>query len=172
MNPGCLQGYVTTLKRNGSDYSATILGALFNAGHITIWTDVDGVFSADPRKVARCRPFLLCFATLNVLHVVSLSGWNSELRRQSVTHVKSAGLSEGRRQSSAAPLEACNSSSTAVGLESAGASAAALPRASTAWHILSFLHRFPGVHGMPQLERPRISGNALRSRHAGSSLFE
>ena len=40
-----------TLKRNGSDYSATILGALFRCGHITIWTDVDGVFSADPRKV-------------------------------------------------------------------------------------------------------------------------
>lgn len=42
---------MTTLKRNGSDYSATILGALFAAGHITIWTDVDGVYSADPRKV-------------------------------------------------------------------------------------------------------------------------
>jgi hypothetical protein len=42
---------VTTLKRNGSDYSATILGALFQSGHITIWTDVDGVYSADPRKV-------------------------------------------------------------------------------------------------------------------------
>lgn len=46
-----MQGFVTTLKRNGSDYSATILGALFRAGHITIWTDVDGVYSADPRKV-------------------------------------------------------------------------------------------------------------------------
>ncbi len=45
-----VQGYVTTLKRNGSDYSATILGALFRAGAITIWTDVDGVYSADPRK--------------------------------------------------------------------------------------------------------------------------
>ena len=45
-----MQGYVTTLKRNGSDYSATILGALFAAGHITIWTDVNGVYSADPRK--------------------------------------------------------------------------------------------------------------------------
>ena len=42
-----------TLKRNGSDYSATILGALFRCGHITIWTDVNGVFSADPRKVSR-----------------------------------------------------------------------------------------------------------------------
>ena len=42
---------VTTLKRDGSDYRATILGALFQSGHITIWTDVDGVYSADPRKV-------------------------------------------------------------------------------------------------------------------------
>ena len=48
------QRQVTTLKRNGSDYSATIVGALFRSGHITIWTDVDGVFSADPRKA---RPF-------------------------------------------------------------------------------------------------------------------
>lgn len=46
-----LQGQATTLKRNGSDFSATIMGALFRSGNITIWTDVDGVYSADPRKV-------------------------------------------------------------------------------------------------------------------------
>ncbi|GMH34042.1 hypothetical protein BSKO_01876 [Bryopsis sp. KO-2023] len=45
-------GQATTLRRNGSDYSATIFGALFNSSKITIWTDVDGVFSADPRKVS------------------------------------------------------------------------------------------------------------------------
>lgn len=45
------RGQATTLKRNGSDFSATILGSLFRAGHISIWTDVDGVYSADPRKV-------------------------------------------------------------------------------------------------------------------------
>jgi uridylate kinase len=45
------RGQATTLKRNGSDFSATIMGALFRSGHITIWTDVDGVYSADPRKV-------------------------------------------------------------------------------------------------------------------------
>ena len=45
------QGRAATLRRNGSDFSATIFGALFLASHITIWTDVDGVFSADPRKV-------------------------------------------------------------------------------------------------------------------------
>lgn len=48
-----LQGQVTTLKRDGSDFSATIVGALVQGALITIWTDVDGVFSADPRKVRR-----------------------------------------------------------------------------------------------------------------------
>ncbi len=46
-------GQVTTLKRNGSDYSATIMGALVLSSNIVIWTDVDGVYSADPRKVGR-----------------------------------------------------------------------------------------------------------------------
>lgn len=41
----------TTLKRDGSDFSAAIMGALLRAGQVTIWTDVDGVYSADPRKV-------------------------------------------------------------------------------------------------------------------------
>lgn len=44
-------GVPTTLKRNGSDYSASIFGALLDASAITIWTDVDGVLSADPRRV-------------------------------------------------------------------------------------------------------------------------
>ncbi len=44
-------GVPTTLKRNGSDYSASIFGALLDARQITIWTDVDGVLSADPRRV-------------------------------------------------------------------------------------------------------------------------
>lgn len=44
-------GVYTTLKRNGSDYSGSIFGALLKAEEITIWTDVDGVYSADPRMV-------------------------------------------------------------------------------------------------------------------------
>ncbi|KAG0461629.1 hypothetical protein HPP92_021926 [Vanilla planifolia] len=44
--------YPTTLKRDGSDFSAAILGSLVRAPKVTIWTDVDGVFSADPRKVS------------------------------------------------------------------------------------------------------------------------
>ncbi len=45
------EGVPTTLKRNGSDFSASIFGALLDAAEITIWTDVDGVLSADPRRV-------------------------------------------------------------------------------------------------------------------------
>jgi aspartokinase/homoserine dehydrogenase 1 len=44
-------GVATTLKRNGSDYSASIFAALLEAMSVTIWTDVDGVLSADPRRV-------------------------------------------------------------------------------------------------------------------------
>jgi aspartokinase/homoserine dehydrogenase 1 len=44
-------GVPTTLKRNGSDFSASIFGALLGAEQITIWTDVDGILSADPRRV-------------------------------------------------------------------------------------------------------------------------
>ena len=45
------QDRVTTLGRNGSDYSGAIFAALFNADELHIWTDVDGVLSADPRVV-------------------------------------------------------------------------------------------------------------------------
>jgi aspartokinase/homoserine dehydrogenase 1 len=45
------QGLQTTLGRNGSDFSASIFGDLLDAGEIHIWTDVDGVLSADPRRV-------------------------------------------------------------------------------------------------------------------------
>ena len=46
-----LDGVATTLKRNGSDLSASIFAALLGADSVIIWTDVDGVFSADPRRV-------------------------------------------------------------------------------------------------------------------------
>lgn len=63
------QGQVTTLKRNGSDYSATIMGALVRGAHITIWTDVSGVFSADPRKVTEA----VCLGSLSYHEAWELS---------------------------------------------------------------------------------------------------
>lgn len=46
------QGQTTLLGRNGSDYSATVIGALAEVSRVTIWSDVAGVFSADPRIVS------------------------------------------------------------------------------------------------------------------------
>jgi aspartate kinase len=44
-------GLTTTLGRSGSDYTASIIGAALNSEEIWIWTDVDGVMTADPRAV-------------------------------------------------------------------------------------------------------------------------
>ena len=46
-----LEGKRSTLGRNGSDFSAAIFAKLFRAKGLTIWTDVDGIFTADPNKV-------------------------------------------------------------------------------------------------------------------------
>ncbi len=50
-----VKGIQTTLGRNGSDFSGSIFGALLNAAEIHIWTDVDGVLSADPRMVPNAQ---------------------------------------------------------------------------------------------------------------------
>ena len=49
------EGMQTTLGRNGSDYSAAIFAALTAADELDIWTDVDGVMSADPSRVPDAR---------------------------------------------------------------------------------------------------------------------
>ncbi|MDP2625150.1 MAG: lysine-sensitive aspartokinase 3 [Candidatus Peregrinibacteria bacterium] len=48
-------GETTTLGRGGSDYSAAILGVSLNAAEIQIWTDVDGMMTADPRVVSTAK---------------------------------------------------------------------------------------------------------------------
>jgi aspartokinase/homoserine dehydrogenase 1 len=49
------EGICTTLGRGGSDYSGTIIGAALEADEVWIWTDVDGVMTADPRMVPQAR---------------------------------------------------------------------------------------------------------------------
>lgn len=51
-----LDGRITTLGRGGSDFTATILGKVLNAREVWIWTDVDGVMTADPRVVKDAKP--------------------------------------------------------------------------------------------------------------------
>ncbi|MEK6876705.1 MAG: aspartate kinase, partial [Nanoarchaeota archaeon] len=49
------EGEITTLGRGGSDYTAGIVGAAINASEIQIWTDVDGIMSADPKIIENAR---------------------------------------------------------------------------------------------------------------------
>jgi aspartate kinase len=48
-------GHTTTLGRGGSDTSAAVMGAALSASEIEIWTDVDGVMTADPRRVPKAQ---------------------------------------------------------------------------------------------------------------------
>jgi len=50
-----INGATTTLGRNGSDYSAAIVGAAVDAAEVQIWTDVDGLLTCDPRFVSGAR---------------------------------------------------------------------------------------------------------------------
>jgi len=50
------RGEVDNLKRGGSDYTASLLGAAINASEIQIWTDIDGMHNNDPRVVKKTVP--------------------------------------------------------------------------------------------------------------------
>ncbi|KKP36395.1 MAG: Bifunctional protein: aspartokinase I, homoserine dehydrogenase [Candidatus Peregrinibacteria bacterium GW2011_GWA2_33_10] len=60
----------TTLGRGGSDYSAALFGAALNVKEIEIWTDVDGVMTADPRKVKKAFsiPYLTYEEAMEMSH--------------------------------------------------------------------------------------------------------
>ena len=48
-------GDISTIGRGGSDYSATMIGSCIEADEVWIWTDVDGLMTADPKTVENCR---------------------------------------------------------------------------------------------------------------------
>ncbi|GAB4509190.1 MAG: aspartate kinase [Anaerolineae bacterium] len=52
---GTITGQPTTLGRGGSDYTASILAVCVKATEVWIWTDVDGMMSADPREISEAR---------------------------------------------------------------------------------------------------------------------
>lgn len=52
---GNTEGNITTLGRNGSDYSAAVLAVCMQAECCEIWTDVDGVYNADPRMIKEAK---------------------------------------------------------------------------------------------------------------------
>ncbi|MEJ5370044.1 MAG: aspartate kinase [Bryobacteraceae bacterium] len=54
-NGATLDGRPTTLGRGGSDFSASVLASVLDASELWIWSDVDGIMSADPRLVPNAR---------------------------------------------------------------------------------------------------------------------
>lgn len=71
-------GATTTLGRGGSDLTATVLAAALDADEVTIWTDVDGVYSADPRIVPEARPL----THLNYREAAELSFYGAKVLHQ------------------------------------------------------------------------------------------
>ncbi len=83
------EGIPTTLKRNGSDFTAAIFGHLLDARRITIWTDVDGVMSADPRLV----PEASVLPTLSYSEAMELAYFGAEiLHPQTMAPVIESGI--------------------------------------------------------------------------------
>jgi len=68
-------GISTTLGRGGSDLTASFLGAVLKAREIQIWTDVDGVMSADPGKV----PGAFCLKTLSYEEAMEFSHFGAKV---------------------------------------------------------------------------------------------
>ncbi len=68
-------GESTTLGRGGSDYTASILGAALGADEVHIWTDVDGVLTADPRKV----PNAFLQAELSYVEAMEMSHFGAKV---------------------------------------------------------------------------------------------
>ncbi|MDI6640141.1 MAG: aspartate kinase, partial [Methanocellales archaeon] len=69
------KGIITTLGRGGSDYTASIIGAAIEADEIWIWTDVDGIMTADPRVVPEARTL----SVISYLEAMELSYFGAKV---------------------------------------------------------------------------------------------
>lgn len=69
------KGELVLLGRNGSDYSAACLAACLNAGCCEIWTDVDGVYTCDPRLV----PDAICLESMSYQEAMELSYFGAKV---------------------------------------------------------------------------------------------
>ncbi len=85
----CPDGATTTLGRGGSDTSATLLGEAVDAVEVQIWTDVDGVLTADPSLVKEARPI----AEMSLGEASALSAFGAKvLHADSLAPVSRAGF--------------------------------------------------------------------------------
>lgn len=70
-----LDGINTTLGRGGSDYTAAIIAGALNASDLEIWTDVNGMFTANPKIVKQARPI----ATISYQEAMELSHFGAKV---------------------------------------------------------------------------------------------
>lgn len=151
-------GIPTTLGRGGSDYSATIIAVELDADEVWIWTDVDGVMSADPRVVPEARTI----ERLTYLEVSELAYFGAKvLHPKTIRPVVEAGI----------PLRVKNT------FNPANAGTLVVPnehgtgqhiKAVTAIHDLSLLT----VEGKGMLGVPGIAARTFGAvAHAGTSVL-
>ncbi len=89
-------GATTTLGRGGSDLSATLIAAALSADEVTIWTDVDGVFTADPKVVPDAR----VLRQLNFREAAEMSYYGAKvLHQRTMIPVASLGIPVRTRNS-------------------------------------------------------------------------
>lgn len=89
-------GATTTLGRGGSDLSATLIAAALRADEVTIWTDVDGVFTADPNVVPAAR----VITQLNFREAAEMSYYGAKvLHQRTMIPVASLGIPVRTRNS-------------------------------------------------------------------------
>lgn len=69
------KGEIDNLKRGGSDYTASLIGAAINAEEVQIWTDIDGMHNNDPRIVPNTRPI----ATLSFDEAAELAYFGAKI---------------------------------------------------------------------------------------------
>ncbi len=82
-------GVTTTLGRGGSDYSAAILGVALDASEVWVWTDVDGILTADPKLVPDAR----CLAELSYAEAEELAYFGADvLHPKTVMPLAEAGV--------------------------------------------------------------------------------
>lgn len=144
-------GRVTTLGRNGSDFSATILAALLDAEEVHIWTDVEGVLSADPGRVPQAEvvqrlsyreAFELAYFGARVLHPQTLAPLLQRaipVRIRSTRNPASPGTLIDRNGSGQPPVKgvSCIEKLALINIEGAGM----LGVPGTAERVFETLHR-------------------------------
>jgi len=133
-------GATTTLGRNGSDYSAAIVGAAIGAREVQIWTDVDGLLTCDPRLVPGARVIDL----LSFDEAAELAWFGAKLHPRTLEPAVAANIP-------VRVLNTHNPSSPGTLITRAGAESTAGPRSIarkkgvTVVHVMS--NRMLGAHG-------------------------